>query len=68
MKRMTLYDFCTELQTWCTFTPEELEKAKASKVTTLNNGNFRDDVQSYIVGEYDEDINLLGDRIKGYIQ
>jgi len=52
---MKIYALITELQTWCSFTSEELAKAKASTKTVpayLLDG--------YMEGAYDEDIDQLG--------
>ena len=60
---LTLTDFMTEIMTWVTFTPEQLEKAKASDINDHNSKKLMKLVARWTLGEYDEDIDALKQEV-----
>jgi hypothetical protein len=59
METVTLYDLMQEMETWYKFTPEELELAKKSKLTTANNKDLKRLYNGWVGGYYDEDPEAL---------
>ena len=59
----TIHNMLTELQTWFNPTQELLNKAKQSKITTKNNKQFKQLVDGWMEGMFDEDPRLLYDEI-----
>jgi hypothetical protein len=53
----------TELQTWFNPSQELLNKAKQSKITTKNNNQFKQLVDGWMGGMFDEDPRLVYDEI-----
>jgi hypothetical protein len=53
----------TELQTWFSPSQELLNKAKQSKITTKNNTTFKQLVDGWMEGMFDEDPRLMYDEI-----
>lgn len=64
---MTIHDLATEMQTWLTFTPEMLERAKNSKVTTKNHSAFAKLVRQWENGHFDEDPEIVGRWIEAIL-
>ena len=60
---MTIYQMLTELQTWFNPSSELLAKAKQSKITTKNNATFKQLVDGWMEGMFDEDPRLMYDEI-----
>lgn len=56
---ITLHDMLLEMGTWLSSTPEELERAKKSGITTKNNKNLKSLVAAWQNGNYDEDPEIL---------
>lgn len=67
MSKITLHDFITEMQTWVTFTPEELERAKAANMPVTSNKTLRQLFKDWANGVYDEDPQTLGQELKNLI-
>lgn len=63
----TLLEFVQELQTWGHFSEEELERAKASKKTTANDPDFKKLITRFVMGHFDNDIDLLIHRVKNML-
>lgn len=61
---MTIYQMLTELQTWFQPSQELLDKAKSSKITTKNNPQFKQLVNGWSEGLFDEDPRLAFDEIE----
>ena len=53
----------TELQSWFNPSKELLSKAKQSNITTKNNPQFRQLVDGWMEGMFDEDPRLVYDEI-----
>lgn len=68
MKPTTIHDLATEMQTWLTFSPETLEKAKNSKVTTRNTTAFNKLVINWENGLFDEDPDMVGRWIEAILE
>jgi len=60
---MTIYQMLTELQTWFNPSQELLTKANQSKITTKNNNTFKQLVEGWKEGMFDEDPRLIYDEI-----
>jgi hypothetical protein len=60
---MTIHQMLTELQTWFNPSQELLTKAKQSKITTKNNAIFKQLVDGWMEGMFDEDPRLMYDEI-----
>ena len=60
---ISVYNILTELETWIPLSNEYRKRAIASKVNTSNNAEFNELVSEYSDGVYDEDIDLLHQRI-----
>ncbi len=56
-----------EIMTWHTFTEEQLLKAKDSLKTESNNKDLRRLVAKWMLGEYDEDMETLVQKIENLI-
>lgn len=63
----TIHDFATEMQTWLTFTPELLERAKNSKINTANSIALAKVVRQWENGMYDEDPEIVGRWIEAIL-
>jgi len=66
-KPTTIHDLATEMQTWLKFTPEVLERAKNSKVSTANSRALRKLVYDWQRGWYDEDPEYVGRWIEAIL-
>ena len=60
---MTIHQMLTELQTWFNPSQELLTKAKQSKITTKYNATFKQLVDGWMEGMFDEDPRLMYDEI-----
>ena len=60
---MTIHQMLTELQTWFNPSQELLTKAKQSKITPKNNATFKQLVDGWMEGMFDEDPRLMYDEI-----
>lgn len=68
VKTITIYSFVLEIQEWVDFTPTELNLAKDSRIDTKTGPYFASLIRGYKRGEYDEDMNVLGDAIKSLLR
>ena len=66
-RTVTIHDLATEMQTWLKFTPEVLERAKNSKVTTKNHSAFAKLVRQWENGHFDEDPEIVGTWIEAIL-
>jgi hypothetical protein len=64
---MTIHDLATEMQTWLTFTPEMLEKAREANINTANSPALRKLVRDWQYGKYDEDPEYVGRWIEAIL-
>ena len=60
---MNIYSLLMELKTWIQPEQAVINKAKASTITTKNNKKFKELVNGWMNGAYDEDPRLLYDRV-----
>jgi hypothetical protein len=61
---ITIHDLLTEMQSFCTIAPEQLEKAQKSEITTKNNKTFRELSKGWVLGRYDEDPQAVVQEIE----
>jgi len=59
METVSLYDLMQEMGTWNQFTPEQLQAAKESNITTKNNKDLKRLYNGWAGGYYDEDPEAL---------
>ena len=59
LESVSLVDMYNEMQSWIQVSPKTLSKAKASKITTSNNKEFKRLVNQWERGIYDEDPEML---------
>ena len=59
----SLYDLMKELSTWITFPRQQLNTAKELNITVSTNKDFKNLVDAWQDGEYDEDIEALEDQV-----
>ena len=64
---VTLLSMFEEMQTWVSFSPDQLEKAKKSKINTSNSLSFKFLVQNWGEGFYDESPELMKQELEAYI-
>ena len=64
---VTLLSMFEEMQTWVSFSPDQLEKAKKSKINTSNSLSFKFLVQNWGEGFYDESPELIKQELESYI-
>lgn len=60
---MKIYQMLLELKTWFNPSQELLDKAKNSNITTKNNKKFKQLVEGWMEGMFDEDPRLMYDEI-----
>jgi len=60
---MSIYNLLMELQTWFGPSQDIMDRAKESKITTKNNTRFKELVSGWTSGMYDEDPQLLFNRV-----
>jgi hypothetical protein len=65
---MKIYDLLTELGTWFSLSKELLDKAKSSKITSENNTQFKQLVDGWSEGLYDEDPGLVMNEIESLLE
>jgi hypothetical protein len=63
----TLHSMLLEMGTWLSSTPDELERAKKSGITTKNNKNLKSLVTAWQNGNYDEDPEILHQELLNLI-
>jgi len=63
----SIHDLMTELQTWYSFSPEYLEKAKKSNINYVNHRGFAQLLNGWANGRYDEDVNTLCYRLESLL-
>lgn len=64
---ITIHDLMEELQTWHQFSPELMEKAKSSNLSTKTNAKLRLLVRQWETGMYDDDMEILCQRIESIL-
>jgi hypothetical protein len=68
MKKVTISNFLAEISTYTLVEKSTMIKANHSKITTDNNGDFKDLVSSWIEGAYDEDPESLAWEVKNLMK
>lgn len=53
----------SEMQTWCTISPEDIQKAKDSGIRSNNNSALKALVKAWLQGVYDEDPEYLKNEL-----
>jgi hypothetical protein len=60
---MKIHQMLDEMQTWFSPSQELLDKANQSKITTKNNNTFKQLVEGWEEGMFDENPRLIYDEI-----
>jgi len=63
IRPITIHDMLSEMQTWVTISDEKLEEAKQSKLNNKNNTQLNELVNAWNSGSYDEDPELMVQKI-----
>jgi hypothetical protein len=64
MKNLSIHDFLLEVSSFHKFDAPTIEKAKASPITTENNPAFRNLVNRWANGDYDNDLEMVVSKIE----
>ena len=67
MKKMSIYPFLQEINSFAIVENETFDNAKLSKITTSNNKPFKKMVDAWVEGEYDEDPEILVSEISNLL-
>ena len=59
----SIHDILLELGTWCNTSDVDMMLAQKSGIDSSNNEEFADLVMEWLLGIYDDDIELLHERI-----
>jgi capsid portal protein len=62
-KTLKLHDFMGEIRTYAWIEDADMERAKNSNITSANNKNLKDLIDSWINQDYDECPELLADEL-----
>jgi hypothetical protein len=68
MARYSLLSFVEELETWISFSETEKQIAKDSKKDFGNCPAFRELFNAWIDGSYDNDIEILEQKVKALLK
>lgn len=63
MAQTTIFSMLQEMQSFVHIDKEDLEKAKVSKITFHNHSGFKELVQAWLRGDYDEDPEILAQSL-----
>jgi len=62
-RAVSLLEFMQEISSFVGFEPADMERASLSKKTTSNNKELKDNMKSWMSGDYDECPELLAQNL-----